>query len=322
MANSFHRTVAVRHTRLLLVKAGLTEREADTFLERLHEEITLGNLRTEQDQTLFCERHLREIASTRDTGLSSLAPHWGDLKTIIVSGLGSSLGAALWAGSGKLVEARQGNDTARRSSAELRDEALSRWMVEWVNFAPAIDWKAHEHLLRTAAEGAEQAWGLRDERTAKLLMGLGRGLDGQGRYAESGPLLEQVCGIEKLLHGLKHPHTGIALIALGLHYYYQHQYVEATHFLRQGLSSVESGRGADHMDTAGALYNLAVALDAAGRHAEAEPLLRRSMAIMEKVSADRDVPNNYTGLIQEQLEANARAQSHLTKRRADAGPKE
>ncbi len=116
MTDSFQRKGAVRHTRLLLVRAGLTESEADAFLERLRKEFTRGNLQTKKDQDEFCGLHLREIASARDSGQKGLAPQWGDLKTVILNALGSSLGTALVVATGELVKAQPGIVTAPQAS--------------------------------------------------------------------------------------------------------------------------------------------------------------------------------------------------------------
>lgn len=48
--------LAVRHTRMLLVTAGLHEDEADRFMERLTKELTSGALKSEDQRHLFIER--------------------------------------------------------------------------------------------------------------------------------------------------------------------------------------------------------------------------------------------------------------------------
>jgi tetratricopeptide (TPR) repeat protein len=325
--DSFQCAAAVRRTRMLLVKAGLTESEADAWLLRMRDEFARGNLQTEQDRALFCEFLIREITAGRDQGPGGLAPQWADVRAIVVNAIGSALGGALVLGARALFQANR-EETIERSlvTARAREALLSRWNVEWVHAPGGYDrsntknWEPIERLARRALQIVEHQHGFQDERTARHLTSVGRCLDAQKRYAEAEPFLERAFAIEKALHGLENPHTGIILINLGLHDFAQGRYAQAAGLFRQGLKAVESGRGPEDIDTAGALYNLGVVLDVQGYHAEAEPLLRRALAIAEKVapaqpSGEDYVPlyRQYMLLVREQLRTNLAAQDRHAK---------
>jgi len=302
MTDKFQRAIAVRQLRLMLIKVGLTEGEADAFLEQLREDFTHANLESEDARLRFCEQQIRKIVTSR-SGVSGRLEGVQESFKAIVQGLAA---AALW----ELIKAEYGNVTAPQTSLALRDNFLRRWTVEWIGFPPpGYDWKVGERVLRLALEVVERNSGFQDERTAQMLTGLGRCLDGQQRYTEALPLLERAFGIERTLHGLEHPDTGISLINLGLHDYAQRRYAEAEPLLRRGLLSVEGGRGPDHIDTGGALYDLGTDLDAQRNHVEAEPLLRRALAIVENARSSLPVSARYAQLIQDRLRANLDAQA-------------
>jgi len=77
-----------------------------------------------------------------------------------------------------------------------------------------------------------------DERTASKLMHVGRLSDAQRRYTEAESFLTRAFGIEKALHCIDHPHTGITRIKLGLHDYLRGRYAQAAGLFRQGLKAV------------------------------------------------------------------------------------
>lgn len=304
---------ALRSTKRLLIKVGLTDTEADAFVRRLGQEAADGHLETEHQQAEFCERHLHEIASARDSGgLKGLRPQWADIKSVVVAAVGGAFGTGLGNGVGALFKAvAGGNGAAQPSTAKSLSEGINRWHVGWVDTitTPGFNWERVEPLIRRAAEVVEANFGDRDEKTARSLISLGQCLIGQGRYTDAMPWLERAFGIEEALHGLDHPHTAIALIHLGLLDYYQGKYAQLAPLLRRGLKSIQDSRGPDHLDTAAALYDLAVNLDAEGHHKEAVPLLRRALAIIQSLLADGEVISPFfEKWITERLSASLAAQ--------------
>ena len=69
------------------------------------------------------------------------------------------------------------------------------------------------------------------------------------------------------------------------------KYSEAIPLAQRLLADIEKAFGGDHRDVAAALNNLAMLYGSQGRDAEAEPLLRRSIAILEKLHGLR-LPGN------------------------------
>jgi hypothetical protein len=59
--------VAVRHLRMLLIRAGLSEADADAFLDRLEAELVAGHLEDQEAGLKFIERQLAEVRHSQRT---------------------------------------------------------------------------------------------------------------------------------------------------------------------------------------------------------------------------------------------------------------
>src|SRR4029077_19857574 len=89
--------LAVRHTRMLLIKAGLSEDETDAFLKRLADEFAGGRDKDEASRLKFIERELAEIKESQRKAPGRVE----NIITNIVSGIPSGVPSAALFGVGK-----------------------------------------------------------------------------------------------------------------------------------------------------------------------------------------------------------------------------
>jgi hypothetical protein len=82
----FRSHIAMRHVRMLLIRAGLSETDADAFLEWLEAELVAGHLEDREARLKLIERELAELSSSQRISKAILT----DLAISIASGIASN----------------------------------------------------------------------------------------------------------------------------------------------------------------------------------------------------------------------------------------
>ena len=245
--------LAVRHTRALLIRAGLRDDEADAFLERLADEFAAGRLETEDLRLGFIERELAEIRENQRKSPGRIE----GVITNIASGVAST---ALY----ELLKSQLGSSKPAIVQAPQHDwEEIIQ--IEWADTHPAMASLKEDRPLRRALQIRQERHGTFDKRTAIYRDYLGLFADRGGNHRKAEKLRRQALTISQKVNGLACESTGAAWSNLGLSLFAQRQYDRSEQCLVQGLRVLMDCLGTNHLSSAAAIYNTYCVLHARGR---------------------------------------------------------
>jgi tetratricopeptide (TPR) repeat protein len=249
--------VAVKAIRVLLIKSGLTEEEADSFLDRIADEFAEGQLEAEDARLKAIQCALADIREHQRTtpGRAEMA------LTGLATGVVGSLVAA------KLYDAFKSEPTIIPPAPPVLTPGDSRTtiQIEWAAGSVKIDTAKQIAGMRRALRWHEQHYGTIDNGTAISLDGLGMFLDAEGRHGEAFRLRRQALKITQRIHGPVSESTGAALSNIGLTLFAQGRYDDSNQYLAKSLRTMIDSLGTNHISTAAAVYNCYFCLRAQGR---------------------------------------------------------
>lgn len=273
--NDFPRShLAVRHTRMLLIRAGLNEDEADTFLDRLANELTSGRIGTDEAWRTFVERELAEIKENQRKATGTVKPAIVGL----VTGLASS---ALY----DLLKS-QLRSTEPPVTRAIQYDWQDIVQIEWASTKPATKSTEGETLLKRALQICEQQRGTFDKAAAIYLDGIGLFLDANGNHRAAEKPRRQALKISRRVSGHLHESTGAALSNLGLCFLAQRRHGESEECLTKSVRMLMTCLGTWHLSTAAAIYNLYICLKAQGRlkHVMLPPQFIRGLPAIQETA--------------------------------------
>jgi tetratricopeptide (TPR) repeat protein len=252
--------IAVRHTRLLLVKAGLTEDEADRLINRLTTELISGTLDGKSERLAFIEQELARLEDAQHRG--SKGP--GDLRNLIISIVGGVGGTYLTRAIDKLTNNTSSEILPPSSTLDREHAEIIR--IEWAG--SKLSCPAYESMmpaLRHALQYHERQVGTIDKTTAVYLDGIGMFLDQQGRHCEAARSRRQAVKISQKLNGPDHESTAAALSNFGMCLFAQRRYRESDECLVKAFRILSARFGTNHITTACSMYNIYFSLYRQGR---------------------------------------------------------
>jgi tetratricopeptide (TPR) repeat protein len=256
--------IAVRQTRMLLVKAGLREEEADVFLDCLSKEFVAGSVQNEESRRAFVESYLANLGYEKHQRPTSLAR----MKEAIWAILLGAAGSALWDFLRAEFQSKAIDDAIEKPSqgtVQMPGQWQGELLIEWELKTHDPSFSSSEQCLRRALEIREQNYGRFDRRTAVSLDALGMCLDAQGKHREAAGYRATALKVSERISGPKHPDTAAALSNLGLCLTGRKQYSDGERFLRRGYDIMRRRYGTNHLWTAAALFNLYFNLRIQGR---------------------------------------------------------
>jgi tetratricopeptide (TPR) repeat protein len=249
--------LAIRYARMLLIKAGLNEREADAFLDRLTDELASGRIVTEEATRSHIERELAEIKEELRKTPGRIETIATGIATGLVAGLASAgiydfvkpgLEGALSIGK---------PDSITRPSSGHGDDLIQ---IEWALTKLPRELLGGEATLRRALQIYEQRHGSLDMKNAVYLDAIGMLLDRRGKHSEARRFRRQALRISEHANGPVHESTGAIKSNIGLSYLAQRRYAESAKYLLAALDTQIKCLGIDQMATIAALYNCWVCL--------------------------------------------------------------
>lgn len=254
--------IAARQLRALLVKAGLTEPEADRFLDQLSSELSSGEAPQKQmeaalDTFMATVERLKKEPSTAEKVRGIVREI---LIGLVSAGLYELLKEELWGRRKKPKSVTVPGTTV---------EAPERWdgeiLIEWGLLRPDSSWEQGEQALRLCLEGRRDNYGEFDRRTALSFDALGMCLDGLGRHKEASGFRASAVKAAQRINGLKHPNTAAAMGNLGLCLTARKQYRDAENLLRRAHHIMRDVCGINHLWTLATIMNLYMCLKLQGR---------------------------------------------------------
>ncbi len=249
--------VAVQAIRALLIKSGLTEEEAGSFLDRIANEFAEGQLETEGARWKSIERALAEIREHQRTtpGRAETAV------TGFATGVVGSLVAA------KLYDAFESASPIVPPTRPVLTpgDPLTTIQIEWAGGTAKIDTAEQVAGMRHALRWHEQLYGTINNGTAILLDGLGIFLDAERHHREAFRLRRQAWKITQRIHGPVSESTGAALSNIGLNLFAQGKLEDSSRYLANSFIVMRDSLGPSHISTAAAIYNFYFCLHAQGR---------------------------------------------------------
>jgi hypothetical protein len=245
------RGLAARHTRMLLIKSGLSEAEAEKLLDHLGEDVSAGNFQNDMARGGFLKSDLDELK----TGQRLLAENSSDRRTIIL-GLASSVGGNYLT---KLLDKAielVSDATSGGDPVPGQDSPRETIRVEWMGGKIAAQSLQTEPLIRRALEIHGERFKAPGHMAAFYHDGIGMLVDAKGHSHTAEQQRRAALEIAERVHGPVNENTGAALINLGVCLLRQKKYNEGDGYLGMGLRALIDSVGMSHISTAAAIYNL------------------------------------------------------------------
>ncbi|MBM3342019.1 MAG: tetratricopeptide repeat protein [Betaproteobacteria bacterium] len=174
-----------------------------------------------------------------------------------------------------------------------------------------------EQAARQALAEAEKTFGPAHRNTDVSLNNLALVLRFQRNFVESEKVYRRALILREKTLGVAHPSTALTMLNLADVVQAQKRWAEAEKLQRAVLPIFKKAHG-DDPKTAAALHNLGANLHVQGRNREAEPLLRRSLAMKEKVLGpmNQGVANTLVNLAEVVQALGRKAEADLYRARA------
>jgi hypothetical protein len=175
--------IALRHARLLLVKAGLSEDEADRFLGRISEEVVSGKLEGQETRLAFIEN---QVAQIKTPGVATTAI------AAVATGLFTN---ALY----DIIKA--GVQGIKPEAQPPTPDEVDIIQIEWADIRLPKKSYEIEGALRAALKIREQQHGTLDKRVAVYLDGIGMCLDAKRNHRGAVQVRRQALKISQRVNG-------------------------------------------------------------------------------------------------------------------------
>ena len=251
--------IATRHLRMLLVKQGLTEDEADAFIQHLPKEFRSGCLYSEASLRVSVDAYLARLAAKRSIPDRLKEALW----TLLIGAAGS----ALWDLLKAEIESQIGTNGPTIPS-EHGIEVPQKWngeiLIEWGLQSPSPQPTGEEQCLRRSLELREHRYGRFHQKVAVSLDALGFCLDVKGEHKQSAGYRATALKVSERVSGPKSANTAAALSNLGLCLARQRQYADAEKLVRRSYDVFRRACGPRHIWTAAAVFNLFYVMKAQG----------------------------------------------------------
>ncbi len=248
---------AVKAVRALLIRTGLTEEEAGSFLDRLADELARGQLGSEDARLVFIEQKLAEILMSQRK-----APGRGETA---VTGFATGVLGSLVAS--QIYDALKHEPVILPAEPPVFQPGDCRTtiQIEWAGGFPKIDVANQINHLSRILQWREKRYGTIDNGTAIALDGIGMFLDIEKRHRRAFRLRNQALKITQRTHGRVSESTAAVLSNLGLNLFAQGKFSESDRYLAKALKTTIEALGTNHISTAAAAYNFYFCLHAQGR---------------------------------------------------------
>jgi tetratricopeptide (TPR) repeat protein len=251
--------LAIRHTRMLLIKVGLNEDETDRFLARLTKEAAESNLQDQNERLSFVEQELGrlEAKQSKDTLKSQT------LRNPIVGAVGGVAGNYLTRGIDLVVA--NAPVVLPPTPPVANQQALEAIRIEWAGGRLTAGIPDMADAWYRALKIHEGRDGSINPVTAVYLDGVGMLLDRRGDHRQAERMRRQAVKISQKVNGPGHESTAAALSNLGLTLFAQRKYVESDQCLAKGFRILKQIHGSAHTSTCAATYNIYDCLFRQGR---------------------------------------------------------
>jgi tetratricopeptide (TPR) repeat protein len=257
----------------LLVKAGLTEPDAVTFINHLRKELISGSLADQEAIWQFIDIEITESLKNAEPERKQLAHK---LKKAVYDVFIGVSGAAIWEELIKPMwqEISKSLATGNKKTEQQKTVVPEDWergeiIIEWWIRKPrdiiGLDIRQQEPALRHVLESRETKYGLSDVRTAFFLDALGMCLDDQGRHREAARLRSTALKIIEIIYGQYHKRTAVALSNLSISLAAQGRYRQAMQYANKALKIVRWTYRDNSVPVACITLNLYEMLKAQGR---------------------------------------------------------
>ena len=143
-------------------------------------------------------------------------------------------------------------------------------------------------MLKRSLVGTMHDRNLRHPDVAKILHGLAKLYDAQGRYAEAEPLDIRSLHINQNIHGNSHPDVTTVRTSFAVSLALQGKFDEAEGLQKRAMVDFDEAADTNHRLTAVLFNNLAIILQSQRRGVEAEPLFTQALGMTEKVLGPND----------------------------------
>lgn len=252
--------IATRHLRMLLIKQGLSEDEADAFIEHLSMEFRSGCIHSKASLRAGVDAYLGRLATKRSIPDRLKEALW----TVLIGAAGSALWDMLKAEiesllgtNGPTVPSKRGVEVLQKWNGEI----LIEWGLEPRSPQPASE----EQCLRRSLELRERRYGRFHQKVAVSLDALGFCLDVKGEHKKSAGYRATALKVSERVSGPKSANTAAALSNLGLCLARQGQYADAEKLARRSYDVFRRSCGPRHIWTAAAAFNLFHVMKAQGK---------------------------------------------------------
>lgn len=252
---SIRTSLGVRQVRMVLIKVGLTEDEADAFVARLDKEFTEGRFATQEERQKFIERELTKINET----LEKIPPRAEAIITGVVVGLGTGLVAGV--ASIPVFDAIKdalGKASLQPAPARVQvqvPEVAEFIQMEWAGIVLPREAFLLEPLERVRYR-RQELYGTFDRRVPLYLDAIGMGLDYSGRHREAEQYRHHAIVLSRAIFGSAHESTAAAYGNAGLTLFHRRKFRKSTEYLARAVTISIEHLGTQHPTTAGAIYNL------------------------------------------------------------------
>jgi len=239
-----------------MIRAGLSDDEADHVLDRLREELGADKLHSESERYEFIEGELAQIKAKLDT--QPKPP--GRVETITVGFIGGLLTNAVY----DAIKAELAGRTTQiiRPSPERPEEVIQ---VQWAGIPLSREILQCEDAIRRVLTCHESKHGSYNRMTALYLDGIATFESAKGNRRKAETLRQQALKISRRVNGPVCESTANVWSNLSLDLFHRRGYNDADRALVRAFTTIRQSVGDSHPSTAGVVYNAYYIFNLQGR---------------------------------------------------------
>ncbi len=264
--------MAIRYTRMLLIKTGLREAEADQLIERIAAEASAYGVTDESERLAFIEHELDKLKSVKSGRLS---------RDLIIGTIGGVVGNYVTREIDKIVIHPE--PPSPPISPPVNHRAIPTIRAEWAGCNPDVipDFRGH---WTWALKVHERRGGPVNLMAAFYYDGISMLMDLHGDHRQAEPIRRQVVKISQKLNGATHESTAAALSNLGLCLHARGKEVENARYLVRSLRILLEYPTTNQLSISAVIYNIYYfwGNNPHFLHAKISPEFRRSLPEFKK----------------------------------------
>jgi tetratricopeptide (TPR) repeat protein len=237
-------SLPIRYTRMLLIKTGLTEDEADKLIERIAADAAATGTRDNSQRLAIIEQELAKLASIKTGRISS---------TVVIGAISGVAGNYLTRG----IDWAVGNLPTLKPTESLPNQSgIELIRAEWAGCRlqgepPELRW-----LLTRAMKVHEERDGSINPLTALYLDAIGMVMDWQGDHRQAEQVRRQAVKISRKVNGPTHESTAAALSNLGLCLHARGKEIDSAKCFIRAATILQGNPTPDQISLAAVIYNI------------------------------------------------------------------